>query len=487
MVSWDTEYLRNLFEASPLISSALIALVPVSLFVGTRYYRPALERVDTMSGIAILLCFLGVYAVGSYLGHPELHLAALAGVYLGFVVILGGRTHMFPVMVSLLPILALVLPAIAPGLVATAVRLTVLASVSVFVLAHWKRASVSSKRCEYCASEESKESKSCLYCGRFLSRDRPRIPMSMLAMGVALSIVLIVLASVSVPVLTVTGTGVNYATAGFAGVRPGSPIPVSGSWTLGGVSSHSYPGLGLAFLYPVKGAGENLAFWEVVSSSRLSIAVLSTILPGLKTNSTLSTSGNTSLPVFTWTYGSRSFTGFYGDTATSVISNVTQSQVSIAYFVGVEGQISGDGGSSLPKQVASVVAGRLSNAQKYSFLVSAAQFPSTISVYLQAVGSIAVLFGVLGFTRGRGLQASRIIENTEGLSRSDFELFAQLSGSGREGTGQEILERTDAKFGITSWGGLLTKLQRFRELDLIETRLRVRQGVPSLKWVWKVR
>jgi hypothetical protein len=495
MVRWDTEYLRNLLEASPLISSVLVALVPVSLFVGTRYYRPVLERVDTMSGIAILLCSLGVYAVGSYLGHPEVQIVALVGVYLGFVVVLGGRTHVFPVAVSLLPVLALVLPAIAPGLVATAVQLAVLASVSVFVLARWKRSSVSSERCEYCTSNESSGSKSCLYCGRFLSRDRPRIPMSMLAMGGVLSVVLIVLASVSVPVLTVTGTGVNYAVAGFAGVQPGNPISGSGSWTLGGVSSHAYPSLGMAFLYSVKGAGENLTFWEIVSPSRLSIVQLSTILPGLKTNSTRGTFGNTSLPVFTWTYENRSFTGFYGATTASVISNVTKSQVSVAYLVGLEGQIPGDSGGSLAKQVVSVVAGRLSNAQKYSFLVSAAQFPNmigsarahTIGVYLQAVGGVAVLLGVLGFTRGRGLRASRIMENTEGLSRSDFELFAMLSSSGGEGTGQEILERANTKFGITSWSGLLAKLQRFRELDLVETRLRVRRGVPSLKWVCKVR
>ncbi|MGD0477833.1 MAG: hypothetical protein ABSB29_06680 [Nitrososphaerales archaeon] len=487
MVRWDAEYLRNLLEASPFISSVLIALVPVSLFVGMRYYRPVLERVDTMPGIAILLCSLGAYAVGSYLGYPELHLVALAGVYLGFVVILGGRTHMFPVTVSLLPVLALVLPAIAPGLVATAVQLAVLASVSVFVLARWKRPSMSSERCKYCASNESSGSQSCLYCGRFISRDRPRIPMSMLAIGGVLSIVLIILASVSVPVLTVTGTGVNYTTAGFAGMQPVNPIAGSGSWTLGGVSSHAYPGLGMAFLYPVKGAGENLTFWEIVSPFHLSIVQLSTILPGLMTDSTSGTFGNISLPVFAWTYENRSFTGFYGATAASVVSSVTKSQVSIAYLVGVEGQIPGDGGSSLAKQVVPVVAGRLSNAQKYSFLVSAAQFPSKIGVYLQAVGGVAVLLGVLGLTRGRALRASRIMENTEGLSRSDFELFATLSSSGGEGTGQEILERASAKLGITSWNALLAKLQRFRELDLVETRLRVSQGVPSLKWVCKVR
>lgn len=478
MVRWDAGYLSNLLEASPLISSVLIALVPVSLFVGMRYYRPVLERVDTMPGVAILLCSLGVYAVGSYLGYPELHLVALAGVYLGFVVILGGRTHMLPVTVSLLPMLALVLPAIAPGLVATAVQLAVLASVSVFVLVRWKRSGVSSEGCKYCASKERGGSEYCLYCGRLLSGDRPRIPMSMLAIGVVLSIVLIVLASVtvsvSIPVLTVTGTGVNYpidgyyTIAGFTGVQTENLISGSGSSTLENVSSHAYPHLGMAFLYPAIGAGKNLTVWEIVSPSHLLIVNLSTILPGLKTNST---SG-----ISTWTYESRTFTGYYGATAASVISNGTKSQVSIAYLAGQEGKT-----PKLARQVVSVVSGRLSNAQKYSSLVS------EIDVYLQAVGGVVVLLGVLGFTRSRALGASRTMENTEGLSRSDFELFAMLSSSGGEGTGQEIFERTNARFGMTSWNALLAKLQRFRELGLVETRLRIGQGVPSLKWVCKVR
>jgi hypothetical protein len=462
-------------------------MVPVSLFVGARYYRPVLERVTTKSGIATLLCSLGVYACGSYFGHTELHLVALVGMYLGFVVILGGRTHIFPVAVSLLPMLALVLPAIVPGLVATAVQLAVLASISVFVLGHWKGSSESSERCEYCASYVSSGSRSCLYCGRSLSGDAPRASISLLATGGALTIVLIVLALVTIPVITVTGTGVNYAVAGFTAVQPGNPILGSTSWTLDGVSSHAYPGLGMVFFYHAKGAEENLTVWEIVSPFRLTTAQVSTILPGFRTNSTHVTFGNTSLPIFTWTFENHNFTGFYGASSATVLSNFTKSQVSIAYLGGLEGQTPKGGGSSLVEQVVPVVTDRLSNAQKYSFLVSAALLPSMIGVYLQATGGVAVLLGVLGFTRGRELRALRIMENADGLTRDDFELFARLSSSGGEGTGKEILDRVNARFGITSWSGLLTKLQRFRELGLIQTRLRVNRGQPSLKWVSKVR
>lgn len=485
-VRWDAGYLWNMIEASQPVSWLLIAMVPVSLYVGTKYYRPVLERVTTRSGTAVLLCSLGAYAGGSYFGYPELHLVGLAGMYLGFVVMLGGRTHFLPVAVSLLPVLALVLPAIAPGLGAVAVQLASLALVSVFLLSRRKGSIQSSDQCEYCLSYERRGSSFCLYCGRPLSGGSLQIPRSMLTTGAVVSIVLIILASISVPVITVSGTGVNYTTAGFAGVQPGIPIPASGAWALGSVSPHAL-GSVKAFVYPMNGAGENLTFWEIVTSNPVSTTQLSTILPGFRLLFPRGTSGNASLPVFTWTYENRSFTGFYGASAATVLSNVTKSQVSIAYLVGLEGQVPEAGGSSLAKQVVPVVDDRLSNAQEYGFLVSAGLYPETIGVYLQGAGSVAVLLGVLGLTRGRALRASRIMENTEGLTRNDFELYARLSGSGGEGTGQEILEKVNSRFGITSWRGLLAKLERFRELGLIETRLRVCRGVPSLKWVCEVR
>jgi hypothetical protein len=484
VASLDASYLGGVVSSSPLFVIVAGAVGLTALFFGLRYYRPVLKSDSAKTGLALVAISIVVYTSGSFLDSGPLHWFALLGVYLGLGVTVGGKSLALPLAPALLTLAVLPLPESFPGPIG--VLTFGLVTVSVAAFAFFRSGTKPREApCVYCAPEAVSGYDSCSFCGRWTGAQAVGLRKSSLAVLAALSLVLILLTGISVPVINATTTGFEYSSASLAGVSVGVPLYSGPPLVLVNQSSDFYPGLGTAYLDSLSAPNGSVTVWVIGSASSPSTSQLSVILPGFGLNSTR-TASNTGAPVYAWTYRSQPYLGYLGGGPVLPVGEGAPGVKHISFVVGTESPAGSQEGLPLALQTAGLMSSHLSEAQKFDFWLGLALIPSWFATYLQAALGAVLLFGFLAVARSRELVSSMRIENSEVLETADLELLAKLSSSKKEATGREILESVRRGHGQEDWSGLQAKLRLFQNLGLAQTRLRVRYGVPTMKWSFRV-
>jgi len=223
----------------------------------------------------------------------------------------------------------------------------------------------------------------------------------------------------------------------------------------------------------------------LVSPFPLSNSQLAMVFPGFSSNTTQGTPASTQSPVYAWTYAGKSFVGSYGAATVYSLNNGTVSQSAVTYLAGIPKSSSHGNLPATTLQTYSQGAEKIATTQEYGFVLSSLPTLTTNGEYIGATASVVLLLGVVRVARGREVKFAAAMENAQGLTKDELDLFTAVVVSGKERTGKEILEQTGERFG-TGWYDLLPKLLRFRELGLVETMPTLDHGIPVLKWVSRV-
>jgi len=487
VASLDMSYLEMVVLSSPVLVAVACIVGLVALYSGLKYYRPVILSGSPRSGLTLLAISVAVYVISSYFGAVALHWFVLLGMYLGLVMTIGGRSQALPVAPSLLAFGVLSVPAVVQGPVGVLLSGAVLGSASVFAFARRKGSKANQTPCVFCAFLSSEDSDSCSFCGRWFGELGASFKNTRIALFVTLSLALMLLSAISIPVIEANSTGFEYSTISISGANRGVPLYAGPPLVLVNQSTALYPGLGTVNLVSLIGPSGPLTLWIISSGFSLRQAQLSIIFPGIGLNSSTPSSTKAVLPVYSWTYGNQSYVGYLGGTQILTVGGGTTSSRYLSYVVGKQSPENSKETLAAAEQIAIAVGSHLLEAQKYDFWLGLATIPASYEVYLEAASGVAVLFAALFVVRSRDLKSSMRIENSEVLEGTDFEIFASLSSTKIEATGQDILGIARERHYTQEWTVLLAKLKLFETLGLVETRLRVRNGVPIMKWSFRIR
>ncbi|MDA4127903.1 MAG: MarR family transcriptional regulator [Thaumarchaeota archaeon] len=479
----DSASLLRVVLNSPLPLISLLFLAVLSLGYGAVRLRPLLNKKPSALGALALLGSLTVYVVGSYLASAGLHWIALTLFYFGFVVFVGGRGQVVPLAFSALPLTALVSPLYFTDPTAFLPEGLAISLLLLYIAGLWGRRGLTVPACDNCPSYRRAGDDFCSYCGRNLSTRVAGLSRSKLGKAAALSLALIVLSAFSVPYISVSSTGVIYVHSGFSGAQSEALLPTSSTWALHNMTHRTITQYVSIYSFVLVGGGKAVNLWMVTSPFRPSEEMVALIISKISPVAPSSPSTNQTSSALTWVSGNRSYIGFSDTTNTLALENGTADHLFVTTYAGEGNSTFAANQGAFSRDVVQLIAQRVADAQYFvpvfQFFLT---FPSVYTPYVETGAVIVALGAVMAAVRVREIRTLKRIENTWGLSPGQFSILASLSTVKGPHTGSELLETVGETHGVGNWNVFLVILRRFAALGLVEQRVRVRGGIPSMFW-----
>jgi hypothetical protein len=174
-----------------------------------------------------------------------------------------------------------------------------------------------------------------------------------------------------------------------------------------------------------------------------------------------------------------------GVTWTEVVGvyNVTSVASLSVTYLGLESIPSGNvNGTGLEASAKSSALAIQDSSQSSWFL--SAVVGSWLSSTDYIAGASAVFLICLPFEAARRTDSgrSRFVDNTLGLSKSEWESLAVISRERGTRTGSQIQASFSTAFGFSTWSSLEAVLLKFERLGLVEREIVTDGGHPAMQW-----